>query len=223
MVAVDESGAPASSAGTSLVSGFQGAGMVIATNRRLVGSLLQGESSLGRIDASRRSLFYSLPLEEVADITVMRKRKTFGGMRETGVLLGAANGGALFVDLDRAVTDSRRSVAASRLDAAKSMVQAAGAIQRAFASEADGRAIDKAVGGEWVAEDDDLIAKLRADDDAAVRVGSIVRHGGAARTSGCFSGSLTSIARDVPDAQHADDAAGADEPGGDRHREPEAR
>jgi hypothetical protein len=138
---------------------FEGAGALVLTSKRLVGSIGHGATVFGPVSRDG-ALVFTLPLSQLEQLDVLRT-KGWGGLKERGVMASIAVGGFLFADLDRAVDDRRRARSSSRIEAAKTIVQAAAAVQRLSATPQQVAVLERALAGEWRnGEDDDLEIEL---------------------------------------------------------------
>jgi hypothetical protein len=139
---------PAQIGAGEMVEGFRGAGAVMLTSRRVVGTLIQGESGGRQLDANRGLvLCYSFDLRELDEVSLTQKKGSFGAVKETGLLLNGSDGSLLMCDMDRSVDERMRSSRGSRAEAMQRIIGQA--IAARGASPSDAPWLAAAAAGRW--------------------------------------------------------------------------
>jgi hypothetical protein len=143
---------------------FKGAGMVLFTTKRIVGLLIMGESPLGAVpESSGKRILFSVPLEEIEEMTLMRKQGTFKA-KDKGLRFVLAQFGGLGLDLERTIDENRYAHKLRYDDLYERLVTAIVAASAASASAADRVVLDRAAAGARVFDDGDVTVTFRAED-----------------------------------------------------------
>lgn len=153
-----------------LIPFVSGRGVVVVTDRRLLGHL-NGESPLSeQIDTGAPGhLYFSMGYEDVDSISISQDQTASGGLRERRVnVQGLRVLGALGVEVTAAITLTGSEISESSLPTGRPffdhVVQAAATYRMDLEpSLADRHRLKAALDGEHVAEDGELVADLFAE------------------------------------------------------------
>lgn len=155
---------------STLVDVVTGAGIIVATDRRLFGTMV-GDSSLfdlGR--GSGRSLWFSMAYDDIEQMTLQRKTGMLGGTKERSMnVLGLNPLGALNFEVDGVLTLHEAHATPQKERSARRLFETASvaaARQKLATATTDGerRQLEAVAAGRYEADGQDLVAELNDPD-----------------------------------------------------------
>lgn len=162
--------AAADAARAQLIPLISGAGLVVVTDRRLLGQI-NGLSRLSdRIDlGDEGALFFSMGYEDVDSVVISQERSIFGGLKERRVNMhGLEIGGFLGVEVTATVSLRGDDVTSSKLRTGRpffdQVVQAAATYRSSLdVTTAEHQQLQRVLAGDYVVENGELTANLTVD------------------------------------------------------------